>query len=494
MRLIVIGRNPQEANIVLNSQYISNYHAEIIQLDNGDMYLVDKSTNGTFLNGIRLTPGKEVAIKRGDSIFIADTKLDWSLIEDVKVPSNVRQIIGIGSHYMNSINVQGPNVSRFHATVRQMSDGKWYICDHSKNGTTVNGIRIQKDRYVRIKKSDEIACAGVPIQNPIPIPDFPWKWIAAAAAVAICVCAVFLIPWKWTPEKISKTYSPTVAWLRTSYHFEVSCSGLDLDALGVPTKFCLDMSADKIDDLFVTYRGNNPMQSQATGFFIGDKGHVVTNRHVAKPWEALAGNMSNGKAVILEVAENVYRDMVTNYIRTNYPRYLTQFLVHIPKLEVNGVLDGTIIIPNGSYPDTQNAVNCHEVVCGTVEEDLAIFMVRQNMVGSIAYVPVEKMNCKELDLGITVYTIGFPFGFSIQKETDILQANYSSGNISRTNDVHKIGFTAPSHHGASGSPVFNERGQLVGVLNSGNESVQGFNYAIKVKYLYDLMKKANIIK
>ena len=92
MRLIVIGRNPQEANIVINSQYISNYHAEIIQLDNGDMFLVDKSTNGTFLNGIKLTPGKEVAVKRGDNVMFADVPLDWGLIDEVRVPKDVKQI------------------------------------------------------------------------------------------------------------------------------------------------------------------------------------------------------------------------------------------------------------------------------------------------------------------------------------------------------------------------------------------------------------------
>ena len=146
MRLIVVGRDPQQATLVVNSQYISNYHAEIILLDNGDMFLVDKSTNGTFLNGVKLTPGKEVAIKRGDNVMFADVPLDWNQIDPVRVPRDVKAIMGIGSHYMNSINVQGPKVSRFHATIRQMSDNKWYICDHSKNGTTVNNVRLQKDR------------------------------------------------------------------------------------------------------------------------------------------------------------------------------------------------------------------------------------------------------------------------------------------------------------------------------------------------------------
>ena len=49
MKLTVFGRDPQQADVVLSSTFVSGYHAELIQLDNGDMYLVDKSSNGTSL-------------------------------------------------------------------------------------------------------------------------------------------------------------------------------------------------------------------------------------------------------------------------------------------------------------------------------------------------------------------------------------------------------------------------------------------------------------
>ena len=149
MKLIVIGRNPQEATLLINSDYVSGYHAELILLDNGDMYLVDKSTNGTILNGVRMTPGKEYQVHRGDNVIIADTPLNWNEVPDIVIPSNVKKIISIGSHYTNNIKLSGINVSRFHATIRQLTDGKWEICDHSKNGTTINGNRIPKDKIGR---------------------------------------------------------------------------------------------------------------------------------------------------------------------------------------------------------------------------------------------------------------------------------------------------------------------------------------------------------
>lgn len=492
MKLIVIGRNPQEANIVLNSQYISNYHAEIIQLDNGDMFLVDKSTNGTFLNGVKLTPGKEVAVKRGDNITFADIPLDWGLIDEIRVPRDVKQLLGIGSHYMNAINVQGGNVSRFHATIRQMSDGKWYISDHSKNGTTVNGVRIQKNRYVRFKKGDEIACAGVPVQNPIKDADIPWKWIGGVfAAVCACVLAIVLLtkpqPSKMTPEEISNTYSPTVAWMRTYYHFEVSCTGVDLNKLrGIPTEFIINEKG-RIEP---TYLGGT-MSASGTGFFIGNDGNIVTNRHVARPWETEPGDMYVNAPTFIALAEAVFREELLN------SDYLSLILPHISTLEVKGVVDQTILISSGSFYDPNNVVNCHEIACSSIDEDLAVFKVRHNlMLPNIISIPYDKINADELVLGTKVYTIGYPRGLALQDyKNKPLQPYFADGSVSNmSHSQEQFSLTAVSYHGASGSPVFDEYGNLVGILNAGINTSQGYNFAIKAKYLDKLLRDANLIE
>ena len=490
MKLVVIGRNPQEANIVLNSQYISNYHAEIIQLDNGDMFLVDKSTNGTYLNGTKLTPGKEVAIKRGDNISFADTPLDWSLIDEIRLPKDVKQLKGIGSHYMNAINVQGPNVSRFHATVRQMADGKWYISDHSKNGTTVNGVRIQKNRYVRIKKSDEITCAGVPIQNPIPGPDFDFKWLAAGLVTVACVVLAVILgsnifKQKWPVTKIADTYNPSTAIMMTQYHFEVSCPGLNLQRLGIPTEFYIES-----DDDFYIFDGKKYMETCATGFFIGNGDYLVTNRHVARPWEADAYSTSSGPISVIERAEIVYRRILANRYHSQMP----SILPYISQIKVKGVVDKTVVIPNGEYPVSTNIIACSEFACSPEEQDLAIFTIMTKIPESVTPVPIEKIKADEVSLGDKIYTIGFPFGFMLQDTKNRLQANFASGDVSRQNDQYKFGFTAPSNHGASGSPLFDAYGNLVGVVNSGLDFSQGYNYAIKAKCLLDLLKQNNIVE
>ena len=95
---------------------------------------------------------------------------DWNRIPaNIVDVTKVKEIISVGSHQMNRVFLAGDHVSRFHATMKRMADGKWYIQDHSKNGTTINGTRIPKDQDVRIKRGDKISCAGVPVKNPINI-------------------------------------------------------------------------------------------------------------------------------------------------------------------------------------------------------------------------------------------------------------------------------------------------------------------------------------
>ena len=54
------------------------------------------------------------------------------------------------------------------------------------------------------------------------------------------------------------------------------------------------------------------------------------------------------------------------------------------------------------------------------------------------------------------------------------------------NSDYNFNFDATSYHGASGSPVFNDKGMLIGILNSGVEK-ENFNQAIKAKYIKELL-------
>ena len=107
------------------------------------------------------------------------------------------------------------------------------------------------------------------------------------------------------------------------------------------------------------------------------------------------------------------------------------------------------------------------------------------------------MGCsgESLQVGTHVYTIGFPSGNdSFLQRTDNekgLQVIAQGGNIIQQDSEFDFGYNAPTTGGASGSPVFNKYGMLIGEHHAGKSQVdtQGYNYGVKAKYVKELLDK-----
>ncbi len=82
MKVISIGRG-EDCNIVLQENVISRRHAILKIYATGKMELIDMGQNGTFVNGIKLTPNVPYPVTRKDVISFAHVRqLDWTLIPD----------------------------------------------------------------------------------------------------------------------------------------------------------------------------------------------------------------------------------------------------------------------------------------------------------------------------------------------------------------------------------------------------------------------------
>lgn len=505
MKLTVIGRDPQQADIVLSSNFVSSYHAELIQLDKGEMYLVDKSSNGTFINGQRLTPGKETPVRRGDNVMIADVALNWNQIEELRLPANVKSVLNIGSHFTCEIKIQGPNVSRFHASIRESKDGKWYICDYSKNGTRVNGQLLPKNQYVQLQKGDTIDCAGVTVNNPVKGGSKGFA-IAGISAGAVLLCAllafavykIFIIP-----EPEVKDYPQAVVFMACGYHFEVTAGSLPMDIVPdpssknifgnytstLPSKFVIVKGEDGA--YLSEYNGENSMPLSATGFFIGKEGHIVTNLHVAAPWLTDKLESNTASATMLEAAEDYYRTKLNALVEG-----VPEIIQYIAQVKVTGVLDYCYVIPNDYYFDGRNTIPCHVLATSTDKNvDLAIVKIRskERPVGT-SYIPLKKIYAEKPAVNVPVWTAGFPYGRGLQQVKDKqIQVITSNGIVSQTLDDNYFLHTARIAEGASGSPMFDNNGNLVGVV-SAYRGVNGNNYyqSVYSSQLLKLMEKAGV--
>lgn len=493
MRLLKIGRDPSN-NIVLHSDKVSSLHAEITLLNNGDIMLEDKgSRNGTFVMNQPIKPNKPVNIRRGDAIRFADVELQWSQVPLPEDNSAYKAIYGIGSHFSNDIQLSGATVSRYHATVKLGRDGKMYIVDHSKNGTTVDGQRISPNTPVRIKRKSVVVCGGVPVDlSRLPWPSQSWKYIVGIAAGLVLLVGIGFGVWKLLPQKdhtyndaqLYAMYNNSVVLLIGQFHYEVSAGNLNpqiLEEMGIPTKFKLNPNTNEI-----VPEGNKVYDniiSQATGFFISESGYIMTNLHVTKPW--LFGEQKEAR----ETLQSKIRIIYSQYASTPEGGALG-LSAFTSDIKVEGKLDRILMIPNGKIPSIENAEFCQEISKSENSDiDIAIIQTEKGELPRRARcINVDSIDVsdKALTTGNHMYYLGFPNFYSKPQNEEGIQLEAHGGSITQSNLEFMFAFDAASDNGASGSPVFNDHGMLIGILSQGFEK-QGFNYAIKAKYIKDLI-------
>ena len=497
MRLLKIGRDAS-CDIVLHSDRVSSFHAEITLTNSGDILLEDKgSSNGTYIMNQAIAPGKPVTIRRGDPVKLADVDLPWDRVPMPEDNSAYKAVYGIGSHTNNDIKISGGTVSRYHATIKVGKDNKVYIIDHSKNGTTVDGRQIQSNVPVQIKKNNVIVCGGVPLNlanSPVKWPAFEWKKIAIAAACIILLCGVGSAIYNmagglkktYTDGELYATYNNSVVYLEGIYHFQVT---------GVPTeimeKYNLPLNFFMDQGKFIPIQSTQELPYYSgTGFFISKDGKIITNLHVVKPW----------------LWDDTIQKMELEYKRVLATIFVSkEDIAYISQIKIVGVLDRLVFVPQGKYYSLENAVSCRILSAGDdINEDVALIQSEKaELPSGTRYVNIADsmdLTNETLTVGEHVYTIGFPRGqFSLLQKPNNekgIQVIAQGGDIIQQDSEFEFGYNAPTDGGASGSPVFNKYGMLIGVHHAGMSkiSTQGYNYAIKAKYVKKIVESPHVVK
>lgn len=79
-RKIVIGKNPSKATLVINESYVSNVHCTIQYNAGNNTYIVtDHSTNGTYVNGIKLQKDVPMAYPAGTVLMLVNSNIEIKL-------------------------------------------------------------------------------------------------------------------------------------------------------------------------------------------------------------------------------------------------------------------------------------------------------------------------------------------------------------------------------------------------------------------------------
>jgi pSer/pThr/pTyr-binding forkhead associated (FHA) protein len=490
MQLITIGKDPSN-KIVLNHPYISGRHAEIKLRDDGSIFITDKSsTNGTTLRGRKLQKEDEVSVNRGDKITFADVKdLDWSKIPVITPPPPGWHLYSIGSDLNNRIQITDASdrISRFHATLKIDPKGKIYLNDHSSNGTYVGDQRIPSNQDYRIKRKAKVLFANVApldwsrikaVRQPLSLPR-----IAAALAVAAIIGVVafgWFAGWfnpKWSLEKTHSTYSNSIVHVYHAYRIVV------MNTKGTKFYWCKDCKPESGEEgdwvaagSEKAAKGETVFGGMGTAFLVDREGFMVTNRHIAIPWEG-------------EVKKHR----------------------QLAKAEfIDGKVEGETVFIGVAFNQTSisgygDLEECSVISKTTDDElkDVGLLKLKNLKQLPLNFTPVDLtkavLDSKHIAIGQPLYLIGYPGGtnmleiISDKTTTNTVEVKLTSqtGAVSQLPDKYKFGHSAASFGGSSGSPVFNDRGQLIGIHNSGLSSagIQGYGWAILAKHAKELYDK-----
>ena len=121
--------------------------------------------------------------------------------------------------------------------------------------------------------------------------------------------------------------------------------------------------------------------------------------------------------------------------------------------------------------------------------DLAILKVLDNNFSGFGTIPYGMLTSTS-DVGTDVFVMGFPLiqamGTDVKLTTGII-----SSKTGYQGDVSLYQISAPVQPGNSGGPLFDNRGNLIGIVNAGILDAENVGYAIKLGYLRNLVESCN---
>lgn len=520
MRLLKIGRDAS-CDIVMHSDKVSSLHAELTLLNNGDIMLEDKgSRNGTFIMNQQIKPNKPVNVRRGDAIRFADIELQWSQVPMPEDNSAYQGLYGIGSHFNNDFQISGSTVSRYHATIKHGRDGKMYVFDHSKNGTTVDGTKIQPNTPYRIKKNSAVVCGGVPVDlSRLPWPNESWKYIIGIAASLLVLVGIGWGIYKFIgadSQPSIKALQKATVCVAGQYYVELKYKDDPFIGKinGWPEKwiFGVPKNSTKFQLALGTLTGKDisPISYTGTAFFISEEGELGTNRHIACPWKYLSN----------EDKENIRQTMEKFLVSRN--QFLVNILVSAIKAgavsvddaqawltrlqksdyEISGSFEYLGVAYTGTNIATITDLAACQVIAESEDDEKDVALLRLNSkktpedIVKAGYFDIEKARTDERTLipqEDELTTIGYPSQYGIAITEKIgkgveLMPTVHRTYISRTPTENQFQIQSNVVGGQSGSPIIDKDRHLVGIV-WGSHRGTDVAFGCNIKHLKEMYEK-----
>lgn len=496
MKSLKIGRNTSN-DIILNDSTISAQHAILYIGDNHQYHIKDlNSTNGTFVNEKRVS---EAVLKSSDIVRLGSYHIDWTKMINIPSKTVVTQqsvnmptgeVVSkkkIGrSRESNEIVYAYNDVSMTHAFLIKKKNGDILLIDNnSTNGTYVNGSKISS--FV-LHKGDSVMIANkYPLNweaiypSKVSVPLLPIL-LSVVVAMAVTIL-VWWAPWQpWQPgkkgiaEEIYAYYNKSVVLIHQSYYFEVSVNNKVIGQYGRNSE----------GDLVTLEKGAR-FGAFGTGFFVSADGKIMTNRHVMNPYMTHQADIQRLK----QYWQGNFEQMALA-LQSKKPDEAAAFRNAVNHVDVSIRIYSMGVVVNDTYVTSWDDFMPCTILGDSGSDDIDVGVIQLNskrLPEGSHYVNLNDIDSKIVE-GRELFTIGFPHALVIGTTSQGVEAQKQSGHISQVRGNIEFGHNLNIDHGSSGSPIFSDKGLLLGVVNAGFlRSAGNFNVGIQAKHAVKLLNK-----
>lgn len=362
------------------------------------------------------------------------------------------------------------------------------------------------------------------------------KKIALIVGVLIVV-GIILVPRIWakfhkketvclnSQTEIYEKYKDAVVLVKHTYALQISIKGSE--------PFQIQVEDSSLEEKTIS----------GTGFFVSEDGKIVTNHHVAEPWKytedknADFSDLKDHIAAVLpdsidkkdyktylELHWNEYYDNEgeEDYSEEDAPVATTAPVANVDsssvstevndlisdnkseekavtsqiiytKLEDIEIIPKTVEISVALHGSKDDWLQCKVLKIADGDEvDVAILQLSSETlpasVSDIVDLGDAVKDDSSLKPGTNAILIGYPMGLQLANTRRGIKVQVYEGQINKESDGVSIQYNVTSTHGASGSPVFNECGQLIAINYAGYDEAQGYNFGIVAKHAMSLME------